>query len=83
MFARVGIFHSTPERVDDDEARRAREQMLQTLQGLAGFAGLYVLGTTDRQNDWYQSLGDGGGARRLGADARRHRSQSGRGRGPY
>ena len=47
MFARVGIFQSTPERVDDDEARQAREQMLQTLQGLPGFAGLYVLG--DRQ----------------------------------
>src|SRR5207244_7855892 len=47
MFARVGIFQSTPERVDDDEARRAREQMLQTLQRLPGFAGLYVLG--DRQ----------------------------------
>jgi len=47
MFARVGIFQSAPERVDDDEARQAREQMLQTLQRLPGFAGLYVLG--DRQ----------------------------------
>ena len=47
MFARVGIFHGAPERVDDDETHRAREQMFSTLQRLSGFAGLYVL--ADRQ----------------------------------
>ncbi len=43
MFARVGIFHGAPERVDDDETHRAREQMFSTLLRLSGFAGLYVL----------------------------------------
>ena len=47
MFARIGTFHSAPEQVDDDVARRAREQMLARLRQLPGFVGGYVF--ADRQ----------------------------------
>ena len=46
MFARVGMFHGSPEHLDA-AIRRGLEQTLPALQRQSGFAGLYVL--ADRQ----------------------------------